>query len=123
MVECIGQQAYKLRLPEHWNIHPVFHVTLLRPWREDTWSREDDAPDPELEVQSDDDEYEIEKLLRWRIVREGNRRVREFLVLWKGWGLDDASWVRETDIRPARNVQMMLERDQLTEDIGGGSNS
>jgi len=26
--------TYKLRLPEQWNIHPVFHVDLLTPYKE-----------------------------------------------------------------------------------------
>ena len=46
----------------------------------------------ELELE-DDMSYEVEKLLRWRWSGpSGRRRKKEFLVLWAGYSIDDASW-------------------------------
>ena len=99
----------------------MFHVSLLKPWRKGAWEHEEPEGTPELEPQIDDKEYEIERLLRWRSVRVGNKRSRKFLVLWKGHSLDDASWVREEDIRPQSNVQLMINEDQPVRDDGSGS--
>lgn len=34
VIERIEKQAYRLDLSENWRIHTVFHVSLLRPWKE-----------------------------------------------------------------------------------------
>ena len=75
-----------------------------------------------MEQHHDDDrEYEIERLLRWRPVKVGNRTLREFLILYKGYGLDDATWEREDKIHPYSNVQIMVDQDKPVRDDGEGS--
>ena len=86
--------AYRLELPAQWRIHPVFHSVLLKPWRELSWSCPVDAPVPEFEV-ADGLVYRVERILHWRYVRRGRRCMREFLVTWEGFPLDEAEWITE----------------------------
>ena len=79
VVKKISRAAYELRVPDAWSMHPIFHVSLLKPWRESSWS----SP---LDLQPDDIEpatepvYEVEKLIRWRKVQVGRKTILEFLV-------------------------------------------
>jgi hypothetical protein len=35
VVQVVGPVAYKLKMNPGWRVHPVFHVSLLEPYRED----------------------------------------------------------------------------------------
>ena len=81
ITECIGSQSYRLDLPTTWRVHNVFHVLLLKIWREDMYRRYP-APEPtRLEEEDDQEVYEVEKFLCWRHRKIQNRKKREFLVL------------------------------------------
>ena len=77
------------------NIHPVFHIDLLTPYKE---TAEYGIPfkRPAPETIDGEEEYEIEEIISER--RHGRKRQRQYLVSWKGYPGSDNSWVNETDI-------------------------
>ena len=72
----------------------------------------------DLELEEEDRSYEIEKILRWRYTGPTTRRKRrrEFLILWKHYSIDDASWIPENNFDNPEDVSMLMKRDNLTED-------
>ena len=120
MVRRVGPVAYELQLPSSWRIHPVFHTSLLRPFQSSRWS------DPQEEVRNaeiepeDDEPYDVEKLLRWRWAGPSGKRYKEYLVLWTGWSIDDATWVPTENFTYRRELQKMIFRDKPAEDTGMG---
>ena len=87
--ERIGQQAYKIRLPETWKVHPVFHIfSLLKRWNVVDLQEEEQFP-----TEVEEPYYEIEKLLRWKKVKRDGQLKKQYLVLWKGYPVEEAQWV------------------------------
>ena len=115
ITERIGQLAYRLKLPEHWKIHDVFHISLLRPWNQSvfTVSQQQDVPELETEGQR---YYETEKILRWCKVKRGNRWKREYLVMWKDRPIDEISWVPEENFPDKKSLEADLKHDQPEEE-------
>ena len=106
IVEKIGTQAYRLKLPDTWRIHPMFHISVLKQWRE---SAVQPVPgEVELEDADRPEYFEVETILRWRWSSKTRRRHREFLVLWQGYPAEDAEWI------PA---SFFSDQDALQEDI------
>ena len=92
IIRKMSRAAYELKLPDAWSIHPVFHISLLKPWRESSWSspvdlQPEDTEDIEPEARP---LYEVEKILRWRRVQIGERRLGSFWSL-----LADTLWRKQ----------------------------
>ena len=66
MKKAISLYAYKLDLPALIRIHPVFHVSLLRPAATDPVPRQSQPPPPPVEVDRIE-EWEVEEIVdsRW----------------------------------------------------------
>ena len=115
VTETIEEQAYRLSLPESWKIHPVFHVSLLREWKaadvqEDRPVLQDDVPEIEEPY------WEIEKILRWRKVKMNKKIIKQYLVLWRGFPVEEATWItQEQFIRPEL-LQKFIQEDKPVEE-------
>ena len=80
--EKTGPVNYQLRLPESMkHLHPVFHISLLEPALQNAQTAEN------IKIE-DDDEYEVEKILK-------QKRVNGqpfYLVKWKGYNTSENTW-------------------------------
>ena len=86
ITDVLGPVTYRLKLPNTWQIHNVFHATLLRPYKEnDTYGSNFTEPPPKL--LEEEEVYEIETILNHR--KRG--RGYQYLIKWTGYPISDAS--------------------------------
>lgn len=110
VLQCVNEVAYKLSLPPNLNIHPVFHVSLLKPYQHG--GRVQPPPVPEL-IEGEL-EYEVESILAHRDVqvrRKKNRAktpvlARQYLIKWKGYDESNNTWESE---RNCTNCQDQID--------------
>jgi len=105
VVEVISPVNYQLKLPFTVRIHPVFHVSLLKRYVENSEEFPGRIKGPPPPVQVDgEQEYEVEKILDKRERKQGRRTIVEYLVKWKGYCDYDATWEPESGLRNAQEL-------------------
>ena len=63
ILKVLGPVTYQLKLPSTWKIHPVFHVTLLRQYKEtDIYGA--NFPQPPPDIIEGEEVYEVEWILK-----------------------------------------------------------
>ena len=99
ITKVLSPISYQLCLPKTWKIHPVFHATLLSPYRENN-VHGPNFPNPPPDLIAGEEEYEIERILRHR----GPPSRRSFLIQWKGYSAEEDSWIPEQDLKNAKSA-------------------
>ena len=91
VLKCIGSNAYKLKLPDHWKIWPVINATYLdRAPRDPDHFERDLPPQPIItDGELDGDRWEVAAIVNKRTTR---RRV-QYLVRWLGFGPEEDVWM------------------------------
>src|SRR6266705_802275 len=92
-------------------IHPVFHNSLLKPYKETTAHGPNFArPPPEI-VGGEEGHYEIERILTSRPTR--NRKSTQYLIKWKGYPDSENSWLPAKELQSARDLLKQFHDRQV----------
>jgi hypothetical protein len=111
----VNSNAYELVLPKHLQIHPVINISHLREYRDGSAAFPDRPPPQERPppdaVDSDGvGRYVVERVLAQR----GTGRRRRYLILWRGYGYEEASWEPASNLAEAEKC--VSEFLQMQED-------
>src|SRR6266852_5190148 len=85
----ISPVAYQIGLPASWNIHDVFHTSLLSPYHE-TKAHGKNFSRPPPDLIKGENEYEVERIVNHRC--HGRARRLQYLIKWKGYPESDNTW-------------------------------
>ena len=96
ILEVLPPVNYRLKLPERWKQHNVFHAELLTPYRENG-THGPNFVQPPPETIGDADEWEVERILRHR----GTKNI-SYQVKWKGY--EDPTWEPEINLQNAQEA-------------------
>ncbi|KAH9726762.1 Endonuclease [Citrus sinensis] len=99
VVRRVGNVSYQLQLPPRLKIHPVFHVSLVKPYHEDmrdpSCGESRSAPTTVVTAFDKDVDYIIADRT---VSRRGVPAHSEYLVKWKNLLESEATWKREDDL-------------------------
>jgi len=89
ITKVISPVTYHLELPVQWNIHSVFHASLLTPYVEtDSHGPNFSCPPPDLI--KGENEYEVETIRKHR--RFGQNKRLQYLLKWRGYLESNNTW-------------------------------
>lgn len=116
VLKRVGEVSYKLELPSHMKIYPVFHVSRLRkhvPRPKQFTNKPASPPFPTLIA--DHEEFEVEKILKKRIRGHKYPKV-EYLIQLKGYPLYESTWEPAKNLANAPLIVQQFER-MCNEDV------
>ena len=94
----VGTQVYHLSLPIAYQIHSVFHVSLLEPYKSRGGKRETHMP--ENITINEHDEYEIEEILD----RKNTKDELWYKVKWLKWSQKYNQWIIYKNLKNASEL-------------------
>ena len=120
VTEVINPNAYRLEMPDAFDIHPVINISKLRPYVDGsrefpTRPQAHARPAATLRDSNGVPEWEVERVLS-HAGKRGGANAR-FLVLWKGYPYEDATWEPAASVANAPKPVAAYWR--LIESLGG----
>jgi hypothetical protein len=115
VLERIGSTAYKLDLPDHSLIHPVFHVSQLKPF---TAAYSPVFTELPTLVDLSSQDVQPEAILERRLVKKGGQVVPQVRVKWTSLPEDCTTWEDYYVVK--QRFPAALAWGQASSAIGGG---
>ncbi|XP_021810678.1 uncharacterized protein LOC110753998 [Prunus avium] len=115
ILRTVGRAAYRVEQPPRLKIHPVFHVSNLKPCHADLEepNRGESQQAPPLMMTSFD--KEVECIMDKREVRsKGVPRYFEYFVKWKGLPESEGNWEKEESLWQYKDKIEAFEREGTT---------
>ncbi|XP_059670881.1 uncharacterized protein LOC132316419 [Cornus florida] len=113
IVKRVGKVSYMVEFPPKLKIHPVFYVSMLKPYHEDieVLTRGISQMASTAVVTSFD--KEVDCILANRVMsRRGVPKYTEYLVKWKNMPDSEASWEHEDKLwQFAEHIQRFKQED------------
>ena len=78
--EIMGPVTYHLKLPDQWQIHPIFHASILSLYLE-TKTHSPNFLQPPPDLIEGEEEYEVEAIIAHKKQEKGH----QYLVKWTGY--------------------------------------
>ena len=98
-------------------MHDVFHISLLKQFCADKFQQVSPTTEPSTILEDiNEPVYEVENILRWRNKKIKNKYIREFLVVWAGYPLEEATWEPEDSFPDKEALHKDLESGPISED-------
>ena len=95
----VGNRAFKLQLPSHYKIHPVFHVSLLEHYVNNQIPNRIQPPPLPVTIM-DQEEFQVSEILDSKWVG----KTIHYLVDWEGYSPEHCTWEPSKNLSNAREL-------------------
>ena len=124
-MKVLSSLFYQLEIPKSWRVHPVFHASLLTPYKEnDIYGTNFPWPPPDLI--DGEEEYEVE----WILKHQGCPKHHQYLIRWRGYSADEDLWqddpISEMHWNYSQNIKgepNSSEETQLSKEIDSSTSN
>ena len=99
ITEVMGHVTYHLKLLDQWRIHPIFHASLLSPYRE-TDAHGPNYLQPPPDLIEGEEEYKVEVIVAHRKWGKGYL----YLVKWTGYPSSENTWQNADSLKGASEI-------------------